>query len=112
MSKPKSSRSPIKILIEARDLIANGWTQDVFARDKTGSAVYPLSRIACQFCLHGAICRAAYSGFGHRGAELALEANIPDEYNGEIVDFNDFKDTTQAKVLAVLDATIKNLKAQ
>ena len=46
-------------LRDASHLVRKGWVQGVFARNERGSEVPPLNPDACQFCMGGAIWRAA-----------------------------------------------------
>jgi hypothetical protein len=60
MSKPLERQ----IVERARDLTSKGWTQHVVAVDKLGKFVCPTTDDAKQFCLVGAVIRAAWETTG------------------------------------------------
>ena len=70
MSKPLERQ----VIEQARALIADpaAWTQGEFARDVSGNAVSWRSREAVQFCLWGALNRAAYEMTGDKRQSIAL----------------------------------------
>ena len=52
-------------LVEMKDLLSKGWTQNSFAKDaKGGESVMYFSENATCFCIHGAAMRAIYGGCG------------------------------------------------
>ena len=48
----------------AYQLVTSGWCQDTGALDRAGEAVEPYDSDACEWCLTGAIIRAAYPPAG------------------------------------------------
>lgn len=70
MSQPLERR----IIDRARALIATpgSWTQGEFARDANGAAVSWRSPGAVQFCLWGALYRAAYEMTGDKRQSIGL----------------------------------------
>lgn len=62
----------------------------------------------CPACLYGAI--AYVRGVPNTGSNVAsaLEYVLPDQYYGDLVNFNDHPDTTHADVLALIDKAISN----
>ena len=102
-----------EVLVKARALIAKGWTQGVFARDKNGWRVKPNDLRACQWCATGALLSAAKIPHNLYGGEEIVKINrilnpiisYYGDYEG-IGTFNDAEETTQADVLDVFDKAI------
>lgn len=83
------------VLLAAKTLIEQGWTQGVLARDANGYPVGAMYEGATQFCAVGALARATHKGVpfqracaAQRCVSVALEARIGrvypsiSEYNG------------------------------
>jgi hypothetical protein len=91
------------ILIEARELIAKGWTQGANARDSQDKIVDESSEAAVCFCVYGAISRAEgpahYSGSARVGFADATEISLIDVWN-------DAPERTKPDVLAAFDKAI------
>lgn len=98
----------IDILREARALIAKGWAQGAFARDKCGSKVLHYSPDACAWCLSGAL-RAAWGG----SEEYLHARNFVVAVIGAscLPTWNDAPDRTKEDVLAALDEVISRVLA-
>lgn len=110
----------VSLLRKVRRLLAKGWTQKTFARNKWGNSVSFFSKSACKFCLGGAIRRVAVPS-GKDTAQEYIVFNrlrtiignaVPSDagLHYSIVMFNDMQPHTQqgkANVLRVLDVLIK-----
>ena len=95
-----------QVIEQARALIATPqtWTQGEFARDEAGNPVSWRSRQAVQFCLWGALNRAAYVMTGDRRMAITLAdraAAAMREPGGSLSRVNDHG--THADVLAIFD---------
>ena len=102
MSKPLERQ----VIEQARALIADpaAWTQGEFARDVSGNAVSWRSREAVQFCLWGALNRAAYEMTGDRYGSVGLVDRAAAALRRGIPSLSRVNDHgTHADVLAVLD---------
>lgn len=68
-----------KVLTLARELIANGWTQDSWARNEAFFCVDPMSPTASCYCLGGALLKAG---------QLLMNnpCEVTDRFSGEIRD--------------------------
>ena len=100
------------IIERARALIATpaSWTQGEFARDAEGAGVSWRSREAVQFCVWGALNRAAYDTTGDRRQAVALAdraARTLRKGTGSLSGTNDRGN--HADVLAVFDACLRQL---
>lgn len=95
----------IRVLREARELIARGWTQEVSARDANGTPVAPTDDTATCWCTIGALMRA-----GGARAASALAAFLP--RNTSIPRWNDAPERTQAEVLALFGRAIEAEEAR
>ena len=109
----------IRILEEARTLIAKGWTKKYFATDTNGYKQHYFSKAATHFCVLGSILRATTNlkVTEPPGIRAAMLGTIKDhETNFNLPNFNlleDFNDyTSQEQVLAMMDATISRLKEE
>ena len=90
----------LRVLREARDLIARGWTQGTLARDGNGDPVEPTSDAATCWCSLGALMRVdpELRGGGARAAS-ALHAVLPRDKS--IPGWNDSRRRTQGQVIAL-----------
>lgn len=85
-------------LAEARKLIEAGWTQDAYARGKSGREVDPLGRGGVCYCAAGAIMHAENCGiFVFSDGFHFLKRAIG---GGNVYDWNDHRKRTQAEVIA------------
>jgi hypothetical protein len=103
-----------QIVERARALIATPWTwtQGEFARDEAGKPVSWGSPQAVQFCLWGALNRAAYAMTGDRRKAIALAdraAAAMREPGGSLSRVND--NGTHADVLALFDRHLERRAA-
>lgn len=96
--------TPLETLKTARALVANGWTQETFARDGSGSAVRSRAENAVCFCATGAISRACRSD--HDAYQLAYAA-IERVVGEPPATWNDSRHRTQAEVVAAFDRAIE-----
>lgn len=100
-----------------------GWTQQYYARDKSGDIAGPLSGNATCFCSYGAIKKAIGADFeGLNGGEYtsevqdaltSLEIAVID-YSGlrtSIIDYNDRRTTTKEDILGVFRRAIEISRA-
>jgi hypothetical protein len=88
------------------------WTQGEFARDAEGNPVSWRSREAVQFCLWGAINRAAYQMTGDRRQSITLAdraAAVMREPGGSLSRVNDTG--THEDVLALFDTYLSRMAA-
>jgi hypothetical protein len=107
MSKPLERQ----VIEQARALIADpaAWTQGEFARDVSGNAVSWRSREAVQFCLWGALNRAAYEMTGDKRQSIALAdkaAAAMREPGGSLSRVNDTG--THRDVIAIFDGYLRS----
>ena len=96
-----------QIIEQARALIASPdtWTQGEFARDAEGLAISWRSPQAVQFCLWGALNRAAYEMTGDRRQSITLADRAAAAMREEGVSLSRVNDTgTHDDVLALFDA--------
>lgn len=106
MSKPLERQ----VIEQARALIADpaAWTQGEFARDAAGNPVSWRSREAVQFCLWGALNRAAYDMTGDKRRSITLAdraAAAMREPGGSLSRVNDTG--THRDVLAIFDTFLR-----
>jgi hypothetical protein len=92
-------------LREARALIERGWTQEAFARGKSGRVVVPNGRAAVCFCAVGAIKRYDHWCYDLVAKPLATAIGVKGVTG--IYDWNDAPERTQADVLAAFDRAIE-----
>lgn len=82
------------------------WSKGAWGRDASGTEARD-ARLACSFCLVGAICQTYDSPTEIDAALKKLREIIARRYRGEgapsVVLFNDHPDTTHADILSVLD---------
>ena len=113
----------VRFLHQVRNLIDAGWTQGYMATMADGRYVGYTSSKAVNFCLVGAMNRVEYGGWWYlfmrnrrfkvKGAvRTMLEDVLITEYGWHdgLVLFNDSPETSQGKVIALVDAAIQ--KAQ
>jgi hypothetical protein len=108
MSHPLERR----IIERARALIATPatWTQGEFARDATGEPVCWRSPKAVQFCIWGALNRAAYDTTGDRRQSIDLADRAARALRSGLTSLSDTNDrSTHQEVLAILDAYLEHL---
>ena len=100
----------LEILTEARKLIAGGWCQGSYCKDKGGRLVSYGDPQATQFCALGAMYH--YIAFKDptnavQGCEATAHAIHLLQYRGtSLARFNDRDKTTQADVLMLFDEAI------
>jgi hypothetical protein len=98
------------ILQRTRVLVAQGWCQGRYAETKDGVFVSIYSASACRWCLEGAL---SLSVSKYDRLDLLPHVHeylcrlLPREITVLNI-FNDLPDTTQTKVLALLDQAITN----
>jgi len=88
-----------EILAEVRNLIAKGWTQNTWARDKRGIEVSPMSGDACKFDVSGAFMHVMDDL--DEGSVLACE--LCEKVEVEPTNFNDHPLRRKSEVLKLLD---------
>jgi len=105
----KITMTPLRMLQQARSLIARGWAQNTMAKDINGVQVHPASTVACSWCMSGALHRVADSdrecGPHFNDAWSALEDAV-----GEWPSFTSWNDKpgrTRDEVLEAFDKAIK-----
>lgn len=103
-------KTPLTILTEMRELLTDPghWIKGTLARDASGRLAYSRCRTACQWCLDGALIRAAAGTMRDVVARIVrLLANAVTAHTGgrhsHHIAFNDDPTTTHADVLRVLD---------
>ncbi len=105
-------RAVERLLVEARRLIAQGWTQGTYARDRDGLGINYEQEFAVSFCTFGAIYRAREDA-KVRADGMILEVVIKQLVDclpgrsRDLVAFNDYPDRTQDEVLELFDCAIK-----
>ena len=116
----------IKLLEEAKVLIAKGWTQEVYARDADGNSCEATADRACQWCLTGAldaVCGGAHNKecpsmrLWTEVENTLIEDGAVERYNNDInggfadsVAWNDYYGRCQQDVIDVLTRTIERLQ--
>jgi hypothetical protein len=100
---------PLRVLWNARKLVAQGWTQGADARDRDGRPVHPWSSKARSWSTLGAIVcgdetHQGRVAIGSLAEAVVLVAAVVDA--SSLNDWNDESARTQADVLAAFDATI------
>lgn len=98
----------VQALEKARKLIQQSWTQEAFARGKSGKPVSCGGRAATTYCMVGAIWRVTRQRMNHATACLiaALPAPFATGSYESLAAFNDNSRTTKADVLACYDYAI------
>ena len=99
-----------QIIERARALIATPqmWTQGEFARDAHGEPVNWRSPKAVQFCLWGALNRAAYAMTGDRYRSVGLADHAAAALRDGATSLSGVNDRgTHAEVLALFDAYLQ-----
>jgi hypothetical protein len=101
----------LKVLRRARDMVAAGWCQGSAARNSAGTPVSAASDDACQFCLYGAVARAAWylRDFDAEGTAICA-IRLAGEIDGGLIRWNDQPSRTQADVVNLLDLAIGRLE--
>lgn len=98
-----------QVLVGARALVAEGWTQDAYAQDAEGRDVDPLAHSACKFCCLGAIARVMGIedvGNGQLADDVPATVSLEKAAGRNIPSFNDAQGQTKEKVLAAFDQAI------
>lgn len=106
------------------DIIQKGWTKGTYARTVNGRNVATMDKDACQFCLEGALARAA-DGWEHveeySVAEYEIREAVKRKFPGrgphanccsELPAFNDNDSTTVDDVVLVLTEAKKRIQEQ
>lgn len=109
-----SNRFLLGDLAKVRKLLQRGWTQGVFARDRSGDSTAPRDRNATCWCLTGAVDRAATDDRrsltervqANEDLRRALRSTLPPRWAGDLVAFNDCRSRRLDQVLALVDKTI------
>lgn len=103
--------TPADVLLKAADIIeTKGWTQEVYARDRSGAPVATTNSSAWSFCLLGSVVNAAHklklppSGATERLAETALREMLLAEYRLNITTWNDERCKSKAEAVEALHA--------
>lgn len=96
------------ILRGARALIATGWTQGAWARDRDDKVVHPRDGDACCWCLDGAIVAVSDVPLGESGLAFEALANI----QPLPMIWNDQPGRRQSEVLALFDRAIAALSSE
>jgi hypothetical protein len=100
---------PRKVLQNARDLVAQGWTQGASARDRNGKAVHPWNAQARSWSVLGAIVCGDATRQGRVPMSLLAEAVhllAAALHTASLNEWNDAAGRTQADALAGFDAAI------
>jgi hypothetical protein len=102
------SADAVKALVEARAMVAMGWTQGVYARDADGNDIEDCddTRDAACWCASGALHLSGGTFGSH--ARSALVAAIE---TSDIAGWNDDPARTQEEVLAAFDKAIALVRA-
>ena len=90
-------------LVEARQKIEQGWTQEAYARDKTNEKVSTSSREATCWCVMGALVAVTVR---YDQALDTIMGVIGAKHPGDIIDWNDDPARTQEQVLELFDRAI------
>lgn len=101
-----------QIVERARALIATPatWTQGEFARDASGGRVSWKSPRAAQFCVWGALNRAAYDITGDRRQSIGLADHAARALRNGLISLSDTNDRgTHDDVIGIFDAYLKQL---
>ncbi len=93
----------LQALRKARALIAKGWTQGTFAKDRDGISVDVNDPDACRFCAAGAVLRVCGSG-------SLFDKVLSGALGGLFPRFNDLPTTKKSDVLRVFDEAIKKVR--
>ena len=95
-------------LKQARELVARGWTQYVYARDSAGCYITLYNKGACSFCMVGSLLRVS----NHDRPLFRRMYNELFKHCGgvNVETFNDNPRRTKEAVLAVFDNAIKEFR--
>lgn len=93
------------LLTKARASIAEGWTQNIYARDAQGESVSSKAESAVCWCAAGAMAKHV-RGDGSQSEAYALLMLAM--HCTDIAAWNDSAKRTQAEVLAAFDLAIKS----
>ena len=101
------TKTVITVLINARDLVAKGWTQGCAARNKEGEEIGAAGPHATHFCPLGSII-AVSDNYGplYGAAYWLFRACLPNFKLNSISKWNDHSDRTQADVVAMFNKAI------
>lgn len=102
------------ILIQARNLVQDGWTQGASARSSLGDNLGEVSMFspsARRFCATGALGRAVAEEGEDAAAHLAAEAIICGSLDNKssVIEWNDTPGRTQADVVALFNKAINQV---
>lgn len=100
--------SVAELLLDAKDLLNDGWSRDAFARDDDGNPVPVQSIHASSFCIIGALIRAAGS---MDDAAEAIQLLASAFHDTSINKWNDDPSVTFEDMIACVNETIATAKA-
>lgn len=108
-----SKKSEVAILNKTRSLIARGWCQDSWARDKKGLPTEEYGDKAVSWCLQAAIYRAARDA-GHNAypaVQIVKEilSKIPTAEGKSLLEWNDTPGRLKKEVIALLDVCLQKV---
>lgn len=122
-TKTAKGNKEVQVLRRIRTRLAKHWTQGYLAKDDEGRDVESLDPAARKWCMLGAIEKECLeSGYAESSLIEKLQSLLsesvsdscytctPEDYQEEIISFNDYEDTTRDAVLARVDKAIQ--KAQ
>lgn len=97
------------LLREARELIAQGWTQHAFARDAQGEICAASEAVATCWCIRGAVRRVCLTG---ESSESPLWGKVLHTLSttlgrGGLAEWNDAPERTKEEVLSLFDRAIE-----
>ena len=100
-----------EILIQARGLVEQGWTQGAFARDVDNNPINALDTDACSWCVKGAMrCVIGYTiSEAIDICEKLLYKSISSQFSS-VSQFNDYAGTTKSDVIELFDKAIESLE--
>ena len=99
-------------LIETADLFeTKGWCRGAYAQDKDGVLVSEFSEKADSFCLSGAMRRIVNDHIliQDMTCEIVRYLQSKEKYFHNIVEYNDYKATSKADIIAVLKGAAETL---
>ncbi len=88
-----------RILNDAADLVAKGWTQGNYAIDKNERNVAINDPPAASFCIHGALMRTTAEYEALNDAKMALRNHLGTDW---LIAWNDDPSRTQQQVVDAL----------